>query len=341
MIFDARQLACGWLAVAVASAKDDGYPVLNRTVLIELFAEGVRLVATDSVMLLHAWVPDVEHDLDPGPGLDEAPIRTAVAYDPHSRGQSLLSHALKLAAEADRDGTSPVQIRLGLDGTLAEARGQQQLAGIETRYVTLEIPGDEQERKTLRSVDGEFPSWRGLLDDFEGELTTQLALAPDVLGQLARLRTWHPRARVGMEFGGDGRPVLLTALESDPHIAGIVMPCRWDLQRNRPRVDGMIAEVEAFLRDAVGDYPDRVDADLVAAATALVVTSQLASAAMLQRKLRVPYARALWLIEQLEKRGVIGPDNGTEGRDVLMTREELDELVDDQDDEPEDGGDGG
>jgi len=254
MMFDAGPLARGWLSVALASAKDGARPTLNRTVYIESYADGVRLVATDSHMLLHCWVPDIDHGLDPGPVLDDTPIKTAIAIDPHGRAKGFLAHALRLAAAAERDNLAPVEIRLRLDVADDGAPAQATFLGMEARYVVLEQP--DHERLKLRTCEGHYPGWRNLLAGWAPELTTQLALAPDVIGQLGKLDRWHPTCRVGWSFGGENAMARLTIIDSDPHVDGVAMPVRWDLDTNAPRVDDVVDDAEQILRDAAGDDPD-------------------------------------------------------------------------------------
>ncbi len=80
---------------------------------------------------------------------------------------------------------------------------------------------------------------------------------------------------------------------------------------------------------------DRMDEEdeLIAEATDVLRDMQTCSTSMLQRKLRVGYPKAARLMEDLEKKGVVGPDlGGGQGRQVLLKSRD-DEDVDEYDEE--------
>jgi S-DNA-T family DNA segregation ATPase FtsK/SpoIIIE len=105
---------------------------------------------------------------------------------------------------------------------------------------------------------------------------------------------------------------------TEKEIAAVVGHCR--RQGHPEYVEGVTVEESA----PGGGEPLGDDDELLAEALELVVRSQLGSTSMLQRKLKVGFARAGRLMDLLEQRGVVGPSHGSKPRDVLMTPDELD-----------------
>lgn len=228
MRINAPTFARAWLSVAQASTSDRDLSTLDRTVAIEEYPSGLRLVATDRFVLLTAWVPSADSITGRVPELYELPDRIVVASDGDGRGKGLLGYILTLAKRE----VIVEDIRVDFDVRIpAGEDADQPLEGLEPKYVVFTVP--DVEKVYLDTVEAEYPNWRPLLLDHDAQDTKRIALDLDRLHKLAALRKWNPGPLL-WTFGGPASVAMVELHESDPQVVGLVMPSRWALPGEAP-----------------------------------------------------------------------------------------------------------
>ncbi len=135
---------------------------------------------------------------------------------------------------------------------------------------------------------------------------------------------------------GSGKPTRVQGcFISDQEVAGVVDfvkrnsgAAQYD-DNVMQEIEQHAAEKEKGAKGVGGSAPEDVDSEfdeLIDAAAEVVVETGQASVSMLQRRLKLGYARAARLVDQLEEKGIVGPFEGSKPRQLLVTKEQWQEM---------------
>lgn len=322
MDFNAWSLAKGWNSVALAQSTDKDRPTLYRTTLIEQFSDGIRLVATDSYLLLKAWIPDIDNQGAPEPAQDAEAEQSIVCMDRDRRIGGLMTYVMKSTADDGQETRHTMSMVLGT----MRPDAQIQLGGMAQSSVSFHFGSDYDERIECPIFDGAFPTWKGLWYAHQSADTMLVTFAASSFQRLGKLSQLWDKATIRFLLGGTVGVAKFYVDAPDVNVEGLAMPVFDPDTAPPPSEEGVHStfgdELEAFLHDIqTGETPHNLDPDAdddgdgldiagyeraqLLRAARICVDYDYADEALLVQQLDITEARANELLDQLLAAGVL------------------------------------